>query len=234
MNTYRALIILGALFAPSLSPAQEAQGDASESNMADVCANAACQQHVRVTLKDKDGATFDRTFDWLPPVVQPFGVLVAAGQTVYVEADVVDGKLVNLKAVDKVTRPAKTITATLEQVDGRGMMLSVKNPFDRPIKFSMGIMPLDKDTLFKTSSCPVIAGGNSFEMWPSDLPGGPWQRPHIGRQQGHGVRGVTRGCVTLGSVDSLLDATSQDRRGHRVVLTECPFSTPPAHSSPAH
>ena len=30
----------------------------------------------------------------------------------------------------------------------------------------MGMMPLDTDGLYKTSSCPVIAGGGAFEMWP--------------------------------------------------------------------
>jgi hypothetical protein len=46
------------------------------------------------------------------------------------------------------------------------MMLSLHNPFNRPLKFNMGIMPMGSDDLYKTSSCPIIAGGGSYEMWP--------------------------------------------------------------------
>jgi hypothetical protein len=46
------------------------------------------------------------------------------------------------------------------------MNLVVRNPFKRHIKISMGMMPLDRTDLVTTSSCPVVAGGSDFEMWP--------------------------------------------------------------------
>lgn len=149
--------------------AQDADDSEQARIQAEMCAQAKCQRNLRVTLKNSIGATFDQTFEVFPPIVQPFGFMVAAGQTVHVEADIVGGKLANLVAVDTVANPGKTITATLEQVDGGGMMLTVSNPFQETLKFNMGIMPLDENDLYKTSSCPVIPGGQAFEMWPDPI-----------------------------------------------------------------
>ena len=132
----------------------------------EMCEHTVCQRNIHVVLKQKDGKTYDQTFGVFPGVVQGMGITVVAGQTVHVEADVSGDRLVNLKAADTVVHADKTITATLTQDQNGGMMLSLTNPFARPLKFDMGMMPLDTDGLYKTSSCPVIAGGGSFEMWP--------------------------------------------------------------------
>jgi hypothetical protein len=104
--------------------------------IADMCATGKCQRNLHVVLKEKTGASFDRTFETFPAVVQPIGFVVVAGQTVYVEADVVDGKLVNVTAVEKISDPGKTITATFEQVDGKDMVLTISNPYRKPLKAS--------------------------------------------------------------------------------------------------
>ncbi len=132
-----------------------------------MCAETACQRNLRVTLRKKDGELFDKTFDVFSPIVQDIGITVVAGQTVYVEADIEKHRLVNLKAVDKIVAPEKTLTARFQQSDGGGMMLRVASPFDETIKFDMGIMPLDKDDLYKTSSCPINQG--IYEMWPEPV-----------------------------------------------------------------
>ncbi len=164
----KASLQLSLLVASSLSHAQEhpatqQEQAALEQNM---CAETKCQRNLRVVLKQKDGATYDKTFAVFPATVQGFGVAVVAGQTLYIEADIVGDKLTNYRSVDAVTDPNITITAKLEQMKDGGMMLSLHNPFNKAIKFNMGIMPLDSDGLYKTSSCPVIAGGGSYETWP--------------------------------------------------------------------
>ena len=131
-----------------------------------MCKVTACQRNLHVTLKQKDGVIFDRSYDVFPAIVQDTGILVVAGQTVYVEAEVDGDKLVNLHAVETMTHPERTITAHLEQSADGGMMLSLKNPFKAALKFRMGMMPLASDDLYSTSSCPVVAEGGSFEMWP--------------------------------------------------------------------
>jgi hypothetical protein len=154
------------LCAPGWLYAQDQQEDEQQRIKDEMCAKTQCQRNLRITLKDEGGATYDRTFEVFPAVVQPFGFMVAAGQTVYIEADVVDGKLTNLVAVETVTHPDKTITAEFVQNDDNGMFLTVNNPFRKMLRFDMGIMPLGRDDLYKTSSCPVPSGLRSIEHWP--------------------------------------------------------------------
>ncbi|MGN6514002.1 MAG: hypothetical protein ACTHKZ_10595 [Lysobacteraceae bacterium] len=138
----------------------------SQANVERMCRLTTCQHGLHVALKQQDGTLFEKTYDVFPAIVQEAGILVVAGQTVYVEADVEDGRLVNLRAVDAVVHPEKTITAHLEQSADGGMLLTLRNPFKAALKFRMGMMPLASDALYATSSCPVVAGGGSYEMWP--------------------------------------------------------------------
>lgn len=135
----------------------------------EMCKENLCQKNLRVHLKLKDGKEYDRTFDVFPPVVQSIGLIFVAGQEINIEADVSGDTLVNYKVVDKITQPKKTITVSFKQEKDIGMMLVVKNPFEKTLKFNMAIMPMDKDGLFKTSSCPIIAGGSIYEMWPEPI-----------------------------------------------------------------
>lgn len=165
----KRLVALGMLWLLCVAGVAHAQAlieDEDHKIREKICAEQACQRNVRVTLDREGKEPFDETFDVFPPVVQPIGILVAAGQTIHVEAEIIDGKLVDIIAVDEVAHPEKTITATLTQSKDGGMMLMVSNPFDKVLKFSMGMMPLGEEGLFKTSSCPIIAHGSIFEMWP--------------------------------------------------------------------
>jgi len=49
---------------------------------------------------------------------------------------------------------------------GCGMLLSVSNPFDAPLKFKMVMMPLESERFAATSSCPAVPHGSVFESWP--------------------------------------------------------------------
>jgi hypothetical protein len=145
---------------------EEVVGQAAKEEM---CRRTICQHNLHVTLRKKDGSKFDKTFDVLPGAVQPSGLAILAGQTLYIEADRVDDKLVNFRVVAAVTHPEKTLVAAFQQSDDGGMLLKVSNPFSQALKFDMGMMPLDRPRLRKTSSCPVVAGGSSFEMWAEPL-----------------------------------------------------------------
>jgi hypothetical protein len=52
---------------------------------------------------------------------------------------------------------------------GTGIMLAVNNPFSKPIRYNLGLMFLTSGRLYKTSSCPVIAKGGSYEYWPHPI-----------------------------------------------------------------
>ena len=132
-----------------------------------MCAETACQRNLRVILKKKDGTLYDRTYEVFNAVVQGLGITVVAGQTVYVEADIENGRLINLKSVDTISASEKTLTAEFEQSEDGGMTLKVSNPFDQTIKFDMVISPLDSEELYRTSSCPI--NKSAYEMWPEPI-----------------------------------------------------------------
>jgi hypothetical protein len=162
-----AVLVIGLVFVVGRARAVDDEGEVVDKG--DMCKHTLCQHDLRVTLKTKDGGTYDHTFDVFPGTVQPFGLAIVAGQTVNLEADVTGDTLSNFRVVDAVKHPATTLTAHLEQSPKGDMVLSLNNPFGRPLKFDMAIMPLDNPQLLPTSSCPVKAGLKSFEMWPGPL-----------------------------------------------------------------
>lgn len=139
--------------------------DATALEKSEMCQKVGCQYNVKVVLKQQDGSIFDKTFEALP-VTQSDGFMVVAGQSVSIEADVDEDELTNFRLVQSITDPGRTITAKFEQQPDGSMILYVANPFSRHFRSHMMIMPLDKEDLFPTSSCPVVAKGGSFEMWP--------------------------------------------------------------------
>jgi len=157
------VLILG-LCLNSLAAAQYRDVSPEEAKN-DMCKMVGCAFDVRVVLKQKDGSTYDKTLP-VVPVVQPNGVSVYAGQSVLFEADIQGDQLGNFKLVRSVEHPEKTLSANLEQTSDNSMRLTVRNPLKQHLKIAMGIMPLDHTQLVKTSSCPVVAGGASFELWP--------------------------------------------------------------------
>lgn len=161
---------LGMMFVVAAVGQEAASSPAGDQQpVADMCRDTVCQYNVRVQLKRKDGAVFDRTFEVMPGVVQPSYLAILAGQSLHIEADRVGDRLTNFRVVESVVHPEKTLAVTFQQSDDGGMLLKLSNPFDQALKFNMGMMSLDSDRLVKTSSCPVIAGGSSFESWPQPL-----------------------------------------------------------------
>ena len=161
MRPSTALLMAVALCVPNFAHAEKSE---QEQLIERMCREVGCQKNVHIVLKRKDGPKYDQTFPVFQPTVQSLGIAVFPGQTVNVEADIVDGRLANLRAVEVVADPSKTITASFKQTDSGSMMLHIQSPFEQILKFDMGIMPLDKDDLYKTSSCPVMKGAT--EIWP--------------------------------------------------------------------
>lgn len=134
------------------------------------CKSNPCRKDLTIILKQRDGTEFKNTFDLLPPVIQPSFISIYAGETIYIEALEGNEAPTDFVQVKKVMKPEKTITMKFQQQkdigNGKSMLLTVENPFSKAIRYSMGIMPLDQERLLKTSSCPVIAKGSVFEIWP--------------------------------------------------------------------
>jgi len=97
-------------------------------------------------------------------------ISVFPNQTVFVEATVNDKKFVSLKRVDSVSDPNITMTFRFFSTDGgKSMMLDVKNPFDRFVKYNIDMVDF-KGNLHHTSSCPVLSRREGFEFWPHPIP----------------------------------------------------------------
>lgn len=95
-----------------------------------ICAQMTCQHDVRVKLTRADGIVFDRSYPVMPTIVQGSRFAVLAGQMVFIEADLVDERLTNLRAMDRVVDAAKKLTARFEHTTDGGMLLELHNPVD--------------------------------------------------------------------------------------------------------
>ncbi len=134
------------------------------------------QTPVEVSLQKPDGSLFHLNSNPPEITIQDGGsIYILAGQSLNVEADIVDGKLTNMHLVDKIVHPEKTLTIKLFQADKPtktlNMMLIVHNPFDKTIKYSAGMMVLDgpDGAIYATDSCPVMAKIMGIENWPMPI-----------------------------------------------------------------
>jgi hypothetical protein len=89
-----------------------------------------------------------------------------------VQVEVKEGKLVNLQHVDKAEHPERTIELEFTQNQDRKspfMMLSVKNPFDKGLKYEAGIQYHGQQGFHKTSTVVVHPKLSSFGSWPDPI-----------------------------------------------------------------
>ena len=138
----------------------------------ELCETAPCRKNLRVDLLKSDGTRFTKTYPMMAPAVQHRLITIFAGETVLVEATVSKERPVDFKFVEKVTHPERTFSFNLKQVEEDGkdfMMLTSKNPFGHDIRLHLSMMLLSGDQIVKTSSCPVSAGLQTFEIWPDAL-----------------------------------------------------------------
>ena len=93
-------------------------------------------------------------------------------EKILVEAEVKEGKLVNLKHVDKNEHPELTIGLAFTQNQDRKnpfMMLAFENPFDKDLKYEAGIQFHGEQGFKQTSTVLVPAKQGSYEAWPDPL-----------------------------------------------------------------
>jgi len=107
------------------------------------------------------------------PIVSGDLITVLAGEKVFVEGDLKDGRLTNLVAVQQASHPDRTLVFELKQEpsigDGTGMILKVESPFPGALKYRLGMMLVSDERLRKTSSCPLFQGKPVYEHWSHPL-----------------------------------------------------------------
>lgn len=132
-----------------------------------ICEHTLCRPPQTIRLMRDDGSVFESSFDVENPIVHKGWVSIFPGETLFVEADRDENRLVNLRAVKQMRDPDRTLELRFWQDKGKpDMFLKVNNPFSKAMKYHAVMMLLDSDKLYKTSSCPVLAGKIAFERWP--------------------------------------------------------------------
>lgn len=165
------LIISGCSTTSKINPKQNTHNNATTVELETYCQNNDCRKNFRFKLNFKDGPV-DKILPYYLPVIQHQNVIsILPGEKHYIEADLTDKGLVNLKKVASLTTPEKTIKLSFKQNDtDNGMILHMSHPFSKVLKFDMYMLDLSNDEPHYTSSCPILPNKAIMEMWPYAIP----------------------------------------------------------------
>lgn len=169
---YLLLLLLSACAGPAAvksADTPDADAELSEITSLEVfCQTRTCRKDVHIRLYHGD-EVFDASYDLMPPAIQEWGISIYPGDEFFIEAERDANQLVNLRLVPEVRDESRTLKLKFWQNDDdEGMFLSVYNPFDKPLRYTMGMWLLDDEDggPRHTSACPVMAGGAVYESWP--------------------------------------------------------------------
>jgi len=94
------------------------------------------------------------------------------GESLFVEADVINDVIVNLTVVREIVNKDKTIILEFNQITNKEnpkihefMMLKITNPFNKDLVYKADIYLIQYDRWVNTSTIPVRAGLVSYESW---------------------------------------------------------------------
>lgn len=97
-------------------------------------------------------------------------IQIFPGEKIYVEANILNNEIISLKRVENNENPEITLIIEFIQINEgqnhKGMMLSIKNPFDKIINYSADICLLKYSKWVTTDVydiAPCIVG---YEIWP--------------------------------------------------------------------
>ena len=137
--------------------------------MENLCKVAKCRENRSLKFRT-DSGIFEQTLPLYWPAAYKNKISLLPGDVLFIEAEETDDGLGNFKLVDKIVNPEKTIEFSFTQMDEKlDMMLSVKNPFSKDIKYHLDMIDFSGKP-HKTSSCPVRANISVYEHWPHVIP----------------------------------------------------------------
>ena len=130
----------------------------------ELCKEADCRENKYVKMRIPNGI-FEKTIELYWPIAYKNRISLIPSDKVFIEAEETDTGLGNFKLVEEVVNPEKTIEFSFTQIDNKiGMVLVVKNPFPKNIKYHLKTMDL-KGNIDKVSSCPVKANSSGSQQW---------------------------------------------------------------------
>jgi len=161
-----AFSIAAQCYGQALDPSPEAKKERAE-----LCRKILCRAPVNVRVLLKDRTIMEVPFEDPSPIVLPNGwVTILPGEEVHIALDVVGDVLRNPHAVKQPADSPPTVSFRFTQDPKTGdTSLVVSSTVNRPIKFDLGMMLPDSERIRKTSSCPVLAGKQSYEHWPHPI-----------------------------------------------------------------
>jgi hypothetical protein len=144
--------------------------DVAREDFEEYCEAAACRGPLTIRLVRDNGTVFESFYDLWPPFADENGnVNILPGETVHLMADVIDGRIANLRLSPSGLPPVRGIEFAFWQDTtmraGNDMFLQVQSTFEKPVKFDLGVMTLNSDEIAYTSSCPVLPGKRVIEHW---------------------------------------------------------------------
>ena len=138
-----------------------------------LCKQELCRPPGSVKVVLRSGEVFETSFDLPTPIVLGGkAITIYPGEELYVEAQLglEPNESLILRAVTENKHPEKTLTLKMWQEPGKaGTFLQVTNPMSKAIKYSALMMSTQSETLYKTSSCPVLDRKASYEHWPHEI-----------------------------------------------------------------
>ena len=119
----------------------------------------------------KNRTIMEVRFEDVSPIVLSNGwVTILPGEEVHIAFDVDADVLRNPRAVRRPVESQPTLSFRFTQDPKTGdTSLVVGSTVNRMIKFDLGMMLPDSERVRKTSSCPVLAGNQSYEHWPHPI-----------------------------------------------------------------
>jgi hypothetical protein len=97
-------------------------------------------------------------------------IQIFPSETLFVEAEILNNKLINLKVVKEIKDKSKTLIIDFKQTTKgkihEQMILTIDNPFDKQLYYKAMMNLLKNKMWVNTSVYPVMPKIRSIEMWP--------------------------------------------------------------------
>jgi hypothetical protein len=129
-----------------------------------LCKVADCRENRHTKMRIPNGI-FEKTIELYWPIAYKNRISLIPGDVVFIEAEETGSGLGDFKLVEEVVNPEKTIEFSFTQIDNKiDMMLVVKNPFPKDIKYHLKTMDFT-GKIEKVNSCPVKANSLARQQW---------------------------------------------------------------------
>jgi len=152
-----------ALILCAISPSVLAQ----EPSLDAICALTYCRPAKTITV-NIDPDSFKEIETGGTPIAYGTDINVYSGESVHVEAMMMDGEIKSLQLVDDVANPEITISIRFGPMEDGNFdsMLVIENPFDELLRYEAYISVPNQSDFVYTSSCPVGPKTSTYEHWP--------------------------------------------------------------------